>query len=119
MQNWWFIGGRMKIGESERVAAHRCIARETRLVIDQEKLIPVTMTRHHFNSRQQEPQNLGCDSLCYNFALELGPRMVDQASNNLDKQEYEEVGLKAFDRAELVKEKVDQAVIDIYDLIFP
>lgn len=119
MQNWWFIGGRVWVGETEHIAACRCIKRETGLVINPTNLTPVAMNRYLFNSRQQPPQNLGCDSLCYVFALETDLFEVAKASKQLDKDEYEEGGLKYFDRQSLVEAGVDQAVIDLYDLIFP
>lgn len=119
MQNWWFIGGRVLPGETGPEAACRCIERETHLVVYQKKLVPVAMNRYFFNSRQQEPQSLGCDSLCYVFSLEATSWMISEASKNLDCDEYGPVGLGGFNHEALVDQKVNQAVIDLYELIFP
>ncbi len=118
MNTWWMIGGRVRIGETGEAAAVRCIFRETNLVVAECLLLPLGMNRYFFNSRQQMPQNIGCDSLCYTFALESDIDQVAWASKHLDSTEYQSGGLQAFSRKQLVKHKVAPALIDLYDKLF-
>ncbi len=120
MQNWWMFGGRVRAGEDAREAVVRLLKRELAITIDPTTLIFLTMKRHWFKDRQQVPQTIACDSLCYTYALSVDQTFVDKISSQLDPAEYEsELGIRAFTKDMLMKEKVDQSVIDLFDLVFP
>lgn len=117
---WWFIGGRVFAGEDEHTAMRRCIKRETGLEIDPERIDFLAMKRYLFKDRQQEPQEKGCDSLCYIFGLEVTEAEIATVRSNLDKNEYDlEAGLLEFDSAKLTAENVFPSIIDVYEKVFP
>lgn len=116
---WWFIGGRVYAGEDEFTAMCRCLKRETSLNIDSSRLKPLLMRRYYFKDRQQEPQDRGCDSLCYVFGLDVTASEIDVVKSNLDCNEYSlEAGVEEFDAVALVSEKVFPSIIDTYNYIF-
>lgn len=116
---WWFIGGRSRVGEDERSSIQRCVLRETKLTISKERFEFVCMNRYFFKNRAQPPQEVGCDSLCYVFCLELTPEELNGIQ--LDAQEYVAGNeLRAFTYADLVKDPdVTPQVLDVYLRIFP
>lgn len=117
---WWFIGGRVFAGEEEHTAMRRCIKRETGLDVDPNRLTFLTMKRYLFKDRQQEPQEKGCDSLCYIFGLEVTEAEIATIRSNLDGDEYDlEAGLQEFTPAKLTAENVFPSIIDVYGKAFP
>lgn len=120
MSDWWFIGGRVFIGEEEEAALLRCLKRETGLEISRERLRFQTMKRYIFKNRQQSPQDKGCDSLCYIFSIDVADEEIAVASASLDPEEYHTgIGLQEFDPKKLREENVFPAIIDLYESIFP
>ena len=114
----WFVGGRIYAGESELEGIVRLVKRETGLEIAPERFEYLRMQRYMWNNRQQEPQDKGSDNLCYMFALEITPDEREQASQQLDPNEYEsEDGLREYSKEMLEKEGVHQAVLDLFNLI--
>lgn len=114
---WWFIGGRSHIGETEYQSAQRCFKRETGLLIAEERFNFVCMNRYFFKDRQQEPREVGCDSLCYTLSLNLTDE--ERAQITLDSSEYLGGGLQAFDYERLKStEGVHDPVRDFYTKIF-
>jgi ADP-ribose pyrophosphatase YjhB (NUDIX family) len=119
LSDWWFIGGRVYAGEGELHAMCRCLERETKLQIDPDRLCFLTMKRYIFKDRQQQPQDIGCDSLCYIFALNVTDEEARLAGANLDPDEYDmSFGLKAFGMEEFGTIRVFPPVIDIYEYLF-
>ncbi len=113
---WWFVGGRSFIGETEQQSAQRCFRRETGLLIEENRFEFICMNRYFFADRQQIPQDVGCDSLCYTFSLQLTEE--ERSRVVLDPKEYQEGGLRAFGREDLQTEGVQQCVRDVYKNIF-
>jgi len=117
---WWELGGRIFCGEPEHEAISRIVKREASIDVSPERFILVSQGRYLLKDRQQEPQDAGNDTLCYHFAVELTDPELRVASANLDEKEYQRsVGLQEFDRAKIVKENVEQPILDLYDTIFP
>ncbi|MDO8430716.1 MAG: NUDIX domain-containing protein [Candidatus Taylorbacteria bacterium] len=120
MQGLWLIGGRVFAGESENDAIMRCVKRETSLDLPNDRFHFITMNRYIWKDREQEPQDKGSDNLCYTFAAELSPEERVTASNHLDKDEYDtKIGLQEFSLESLKEHKVHQAILDLYQLLFP
>ena len=119
MSDWWFIGGRSFAGEYEGDSMCRSLKRETGLDIDPDRLKFVTMKRYVFKDRQQFPQDKGCDSLCYIFALQVTDEEIAIANAHLDSDEYDvEDGLREFGKAELESTAVFSPIVDLYEHIF-
>ena len=118
MTGWWWIGGRMGAGETKEEAAMRNFKRETGLNLSSDRLRLVAVFDYFWKDRQQVPQEVGCHMLAYTFVVELTAEEL--AAIGLEKSEYEaSAGLTAFNREQLIKEKVFPAILDLYDLIFP
>lgn len=100
LSNWWMIGGRIKAGDTGEQGAVNNIKRETGLEVDPSRLKFLAMNRYFFNNRQQEPQDIACDSLSYTYALDISDEEFVVAKEHLDKNEYEWMdgsgGLTAF-----------------------
>lgn len=115
---WWFIGGRMHVGEPELDSAVRCFHRETGLRIDPERLEFVSMNRYLLKDRKQEPTDIGSDSLAYTFAFEPTARQRTQIA--LDGEEYEPGGLRAFRWKDLQNDPdIWYPINDFYRNVFP
>lgn len=118
MAYWWLIGGRSFAGEEPLAAVRRRVERETELDIAPERFVFYGLHRYFFKDRQQEPQDKGCDSITYNFGVNITAAEV--AAVRLDPKEYEVgFGLKAFGRRDLVNASVFPALVDLYDTVFP
>jgi len=114
---WWFIGGRSRIGETEYQSAQRCFKRETGLLIAEERFNFVCMNRYFFKDRQQEPREVGCDSLSYALSLHLTDE--ERTRIVLDPHEYLDGGLQAFDYERLQSaEGVHDPIRDFYIRVF-
>lgn len=118
---WWFIGGRVNAGEDYVLAAARHIKTDTSLDLSKERFEgPVAFHHYTFGTRQEEPQNLGCDTPVLVFLAEVNYDEMVLASSHLNKMEYDTVlGLREFSRERLVTKGVHSAIVDIYDQIFP
>ena len=120
IRGWWELGGRIFPGEPESEAISRIIQREASIEVSPERFTLVSQNRYFLKDRQQEPQDAGTDAFCYHFVVELSDYELKIASANLDEKEYERsVGLQEFDRARIVKENVEQPILDLYDTVFP
>ena len=124
MAGLWWIGGRVRAGEVETAAIRRNFQRETGLdlTIDRFQVVPL-LTRYHWSERQQEPQDVGSDNLCYNFAVELTADELAYAASHLDPNEYDAAaGLRAFSRSQLVELKnagrLHPVILDVFAAIF-
>ena len=116
---WWYIGGRAFAGETELESMLRCFQRETGMKVAVERFQFISMNRYQWKDRAQEPVNIGCDSLCYTYALELSAEERLKVAKSLDQNEYtHEIGLRGFTRAELISENVLPQIIDFYDMVF-
>ena len=119
LSEWWMIGGRIFAGEEEKTAMCRSLKRETGLEISPERLKFLTMKRYLFKDRQQQPQDKGCDSLCYTFGLEVTDDEIEIVKSNLDVAEYDRtLGLQEFDPDRLTAENVFPPIIDLYEEVF-
>ena len=120
IRGWWELGGRILCGEPEGEAISRIVKREASIEVSPERFILVSQGRYFLKDRQQEPQNAGNDTLCYHFVVELTDAELRLASANLDEKEYQRnVGLQEFDRPRILKENVEQPILDLYDTVFP
>ena len=119
MNNWWIIGGRQFAGETPLEAMHRAFTRETSLNVSESRFKFVVMNEYRWKNRQQKPQNKGLHNLSHTFLIELSPKEREQASQHLERNEYDAmVGLRPFSRRDLVKRKVSKILIDLHDIIF-
>lgn len=120
MIGWWWIGGRMNAGETKEQSIIRCFAREVGLTFPQDRFTLLSVSDYLWKDRTQKPQDIGCHPMAYTFTVELSPGELDAASRNLEPKEYDAgEGLNEFSRERLLTENVFQAVIDVYDTIFP
>jgi len=118
--DWWQFGGRVFAGESEREAIIRIVKRETGLELPENRFSLIRQNRYFCKDRQQEPQDIGCDSLAFNFAMDLSESEIRLARSNLDKKEYEQGNdIQEFSRERIIGEKVPEAILDLYDTVFP
>ena len=119
MNSYWWIGGRMKAGETKEESAIRCVMRETGVDLSQESLSFVALLDFRFKDRQQIPQTISCHTLSYVFSVELTAEEIASAALHLDTDEYEsDISLQGYTREELVSKNVFPAVLDVYDTIF-
>src|SRR3989344_5355526 len=107
-QGWWELGGRIFAGEPEDAAIGRITKRETGLELPTKRFTLIRQNRYFCKDRQQEPQDVGCDSLVFHYVVELSEEELQTASSNLDENEYEQVGLQEFDRQRIVSEYVSE-----------
>ena len=124
LKGWWFIGGRVApfkkietdegakmipITRNESMA--NTFSRETKLNISPERFEFIKMNDYILSERQQEPQNISCQSLCFTYALKLTQEELDLIS--LDEKEYGGTKLQKFTIQEMKDTGVHQAIIDI------
>jgi hypothetical protein len=120
MQGLWMIGGRIFAGEDEVLAIQRVFQRETSLAIDADRFHFIGMHRYIWSEREQAPQSAGSDNLCYNFALALTSDEIATVASHLDPEEYDlSAGLQEFGREDLLANGGHQAILDLYDALFP
>lgn len=99
---WWMIGGRRKAGVAPRDAMQEIFKRETSLNLPKERFTFAAMAEYLCHNRNQEPQDKGCHTQGYTFALELTAEERAIVAANLDPTEYDPTeGLKAFSVADL------------------
>ncbi len=114
---WWFIGGRVLFGETELASARRCFLRETGINPPEDRFVYYgPPNRYFFKDRQQEPQEVGCDSLCFTFAVDLLQHERDKIK--LDAVEYGGSTLRPFGETDLYQEGITDQVRDMYHRIF-
>jgi len=119
IQGWWELGGKIFAGEPEEEAISRIVKRETGMELPSKRFSLVSKGRYFCKDRQQEPQDVGCDSLVFHYVVELSEEELRIANSNLDKNEYERgVGLEEFSRQRIVDEDVPEAILDLYDTVF-
>lgn len=106
--DWWLIGGRMYAGELPEESVSRCFKRETSVDIEKNRFKFVALNRYFFKDRQQTPQNIGCDSLCYTFVLELSKEELNKVS--LDSNEYQG-GIREFEFTTI--KKINEAIFNL------
>ena len=118
--SFWFVGGRVNVGETEADAINRIVTRETGLLLPLERFAFITMNRYFFKDRQQKPQTKGYDCLSYVFTATLSIEERDSAAKNLDPNEYDvSIGLRSFDLPALEAAHTHAAITDLHSLLFP
>lgn len=119
MQGPWWIGGRRLTGEDQLTSMKRCFKRETGLALPSERFTFVDTAEYIWKDREQDPQDAGSHNLVHTFAIELNDAELAQARSGLEQGEYHrDFGLREFRRPDLVKAKVHQVILDVYDKIF-
>ncbi|HEY4512247.1 MAG TPA: NUDIX domain-containing protein [Candidatus Paceibacterota bacterium] len=99
---WWFVGGRIRFGQTEEVGLQSVFKRETGHNLDTSRLEFFGFLRSFMKNREQEPYDVGSDSLAMNFALEVTPEEIETIGTRLDEKEYKAgQGFKAFTLEEL------------------
>jgi len=82
--DWWFIGGRIKCGETPSEAAARNVFRETGILAQEKDFVVINVYSFSFGVRQQAPQTNGTCDISIVYALEIGTCMEPK----LDAAEY-------------------------------
>jgi hypothetical protein len=114
---WWVIGGQIHPGESEHIAAQRCLKRETSLKVEKWRLHFLCLNRYFHAGLPNHPAR---DNLTYVFGLPIINAELQQATTHLDPDEYDtSLGLKPFDKQALLNNALPQPLIDTYHLLFP
>ena len=106
--NWWYIGGRMKPGESIEIAAQRHIKNDTSLNIEAKRLTFISSNTLIWDERLQKPSNNGtCD---INTVMTV--KLTDDEISNLKycKNEYSE--FKFWKREQILNSNFHQALKD-------
>ena len=106
--DWWYIGGRMKTGESIEDTARRHIKNDTSLEISSERLIFISSNTLIWDERLQEPSKNGtCD---INTVMTV--KLTDEEVSNLkySKKEYSE--FKLWEREQILNGDFHQALKD-------
>ena len=118
-QDWWWIGGAMRAGETEEEAIVRKFKAETSLQVAPERFKFVCLNRYYWKDRQQAPQDRGCDCLAFTFLVELDDKELEVVIRGLDSHEYGAAsGLQEFDRQRLVEVHAHPAILDFYNQVF-
>lgn len=117
--DWYMFGGRIKRGERELEAAQHNLARETGLKLDPDRFEYFGLRRFWWQERQQAPQTNGVDALIFIFLVEPTANELAQATEMLDREEYEQdLGIVGFNRQQLVENKAHEVLLEIYDALF-
>lgn len=116
----WVIGGARHPNHSPAEAAAANLKRETKLDLPVDRFTLVAVLDYQCHDRQEEPQDMGCHTCAHTFTVELSADELATVTGNLEQVEYRAgAGLIPFNRARLINEKVDPAMLDLYDHIFP
>ena len=125
MAGLWWIGGRMNAGELETASIVRAFKRETQLDLAPNRftLVPGGLTRYFWSEREQDPQSVGSDNLCYTFAVELTADELSQAAVKLDPEEYDaRAGLRPYGHNDLqfllAQGQLHPVIWEIYQRVF-
>ncbi len=119
MKGYWSIGGRRYAGESAKKSVVRNFLRETSIAPNPDRFNFVFYIDAIWKDRKEAPTHFGKHDLIQVFTIELTPKELAKAADNLCLKEYIKGSLTAFDRKLLVKRKIHNALIDIYDQVFP
>eukprot|EP00897_Mesotaenium_endlicherianum_P006555 jgi/Mesen1/5928/ME000301S05069 len=87
--DWWFMGGRMKPGETPEQSVARLVGRELNLIVNPVDIKLIGVHSYAWQRRQQLPMDNGtCDiSACFSLVLEKA--VVD--SIKFDEKEYSDI----------------------------
>ncbi len=120
MEGWWWMGGRMYPDETPHTAILRKFREETSVSIDPDRLMHAAVFNYRWKDREQEPQDIGCQTIAHVFAYDATDEERERIATGLCTTEYAPTGtLRHFNREELIREGVHQAVLDLYTHLFP
>ncbi|KAG6555295.1 hypothetical protein Mapa_003338 [Marchantia paleacea] len=114
--DWWFMGGRMKTGETPEESMARLVKREQQLVVEPSRFRVLGYHSYHWARRQQPPLDNGTCDLSIVFTLTLQPGEAERI--HMDDKEYSDFRWFALD--EILGDKADfhpalkQSAKDIY-----
>ncbi len=116
MSSWWIIGGARMPCETPEASIVRCFKRETGLNIASQRFQYVCRNSYLWKDRQQYPQTVSCHMESDTFSVVLSEE--ERAAIVLDKDEYEEGGLRGFTAGELAglvsRDAIHQPLLDIF-----
>lgn len=87
--DWWFLGGRMRAGETPAQAARKNVKRETGLDLEQERLTCVCTASLLWQMRKQVPADNGTADIQIVFTAKVTPE--ERQSIQWDDGEYDAV----------------------------
>ncbi len=118
---WWYLGGRMKRGESEHETAKRVLEREAGLVLDSDRFQYIRCHRLIAADREEIPQDAGADYLSFQFVVDITPAELIEAGRRLDGDEFDRTrGLRSFAREDLTPPEIHHSIRRLYyDAFFP
>ncbi|GAQ85826.1 hypothetical protein KFL_002560100 [Klebsormidium nitens] len=87
--DWWFMGGRMRCGESPEASVVRLVRRELQLDLAGERFRALTTNSYAWAKREQPPKENGTCDISVVFTLVLTPEEV--RTIHLDEKEYSDV----------------------------
>lgn len=106
--DWWYIGGRMKTGESIEDTAKRHIKNDTSLEISSERLVFISSNTLIWDERLQEPSKNGtCD---INTVMTV--KLTDEEISKLKYSEKEYSEFKLWEREQILDGDFHQALKD-------
>ncbi|CAM6087797.1 unnamed protein product [Calypogeia fissa] len=86
--DWWYMGGRMKTGETPEESMTRLVLREQKLTMDPSRFRVLGYHSYHWARRQQPPVQNGTCDLSIVFTLTLQPGEAERIC--MDEKEYAE-----------------------------
>ncbi|KAL3677684.1 hypothetical protein R1sor_020640 [Riccia sorocarpa] len=114
--DWWFMGGRMKTGETPEESMARLVKREQQLVVEPSRFRVLGYHSYHWARRQQPPIENGTCDLSIVFTLTLEPGEAERI--HMDDKEYSD--FRWFTLEEILDSQADfhpalkQSARDIY-----
>ncbi|KAI8471757.1 MAG: hypothetical protein J3K34DRAFT_520281 [Monoraphidium minutum] len=85
--DWWFVGGRMKAGDTPLAAAAKNVKRETGLELPPERFTPLCTMSMLWQKRKQEPADNGTADISVVFLVGVTPQ--ERAALAMDGAEYD------------------------------
>ena len=113
---WWFIGGRRRAGETILEGAQRCFKRETGLQLAPARFVYRNQFECLFADREQDPQETGAHTRSDVLSVELSSDELAQIQ--LDPEEYDGRP-REFGRAGLAAKGMPRPLLDAYNCVFP
>ncbi|KAF5833277.1 hypothetical protein DUNSADRAFT_10477 [Dunaliella salina] len=87
--DWWFMGGRMRAGETPQQAAAKNVKRETGMDIAPDRFRAVCAASYLWSMRKQAPSDNGTADIVVVQSAEITGPERDIASKDWDTEEYE------------------------------
>jgi len=115
----WVLGGRINFNDDTlEIAAAACLKREAAIIIDPTRFDFLLVALYAWHQTKQG--DFPCKNLVTTFHLEITTEERDHIASALVESEYlVGAGLERYERARLIEENCHDALVRMYDLIYP